>query len=138
MQRRGTLWVLLNSYKFNWEVALSSGLGANPTKHSPSVSAMNPPLQVGLTFLSDELDSSDNEDTGIQPGDVVGHSRPAEVWEGQSIPCSERRASDLHPTDPHLILQLELPGRRDPSGGWPTIYSNPPVCGGVLCISDPI
>lgn len=43
--------LLLNWYKNDWEVALSSGLGANPTKHSPSVSAMNPPLQVGLTFL---------------------------------------------------------------------------------------
>ena len=76
---------------------------------------MNPPLQARLTFLSDALHSSDNGDIDFQPSQVVGHPGPAEAWDGQSIQYSERRASDLQPNYPHLILQLELPGRRDPS-----------------------
>ena len=89
---------------------------------------MNPPLQARLTFLSDALHSSDNGDIDFQPSQVVGHPGPAEAWDGQGIQCSERRASDLHPNYPHLILQLELPGRCYPSGRRPTIHSNATVC----------
>jgi len=95
-------------------------------------------IQARLTFFFDALHSSDNRDTGRQPSQVVGRQGPAQAWDGQSNQCSERCASDLPPNDPHLILQLDLPGRCDSSGGRPTTYSNPSVRGNVLCISDPI
>ena len=104
---------------------------------------MNPPLQASLIFFSSL--HPHGPDKGIidwQSSEVVGFSGTAQAWDCKGDQHSERRASLGRSTPAQaarfslFFLQLELSGRRHPSGRWTTAVSNAPVRDTDACIFD--